>query len=57
MEENKKEVQDYASELINHLLIVMKEAQEKLPEGFQIDGVSCQRYSKNSINVVFTFKS
>ena len=54
MDENKKDTKDWASELINHLLEVMQNAEI---EGCTVDGVSCQRFSQKSFNLTFSFKS
>lgn len=55
MENN--ETKDWASELINHLLDVMRNSGEHITEGIHLDGVSVQKYFKGQFNVTFTFKN
>lgn len=55
--ENEKNEQDWASQLINHLLTIVSVSAEKVPEGFTLDGVSMQRYAKGQFNITFSFKS
>ena len=59
MTENKKETEekkDWASELINYLLTVVETAQEQLPQGYTINGLSMQKYDKERFDINFSFK-
>ena len=53
--ENKTEKKDWASELINYLLTVVETAQEQLPNGYAIDGMSVQKYGKERFAINFQF--
>ena len=58
MTENKKETEekkDWASELINYLLTVVETAQEQLPNGYAIDGLSVQKYDRQRFAINFSF--
>ena len=48
---------DWSSDLMNHLLTAISESTVHIPEGFQLDGISLQRYTKGQFNVTFSFKS
>ena len=53
--ENRNEKKDWASELINYLLTVVETAQEQLPNGYAIDGMSVQKYDKERFAINFSF--
>ena len=57
MENEKKTGNEWAGELMNHLLTIVEESKDHIPEGFQLDGVSLQRYTKGQFNITFSFKS
>jgi len=50
-----KDKKDWASGLINYLLTVVEEAQEQLPDGFAIEGLSVQKYDKERFSINFSF--
>jgi len=54
--ENEKNEQDWASQLINHLLTIVAVSSDKVPQGFSLNGVSMQKYAKDQFNVTFSFK-
>lgn len=53
--EMNEEKRDEISALINHLLDVMQNTE--VHKDFAFNGVSCQRYSNDSFNVTFAFKT
>ena len=48
---------DWSSDLMNHLLTAVSQSAVHIPEGFQLDGISLQRYSKAQFNVTFQYKA
>lgn len=48
---------DWSSDLMNHLLTAVSKSAVRIPEGFQLDGISMQRYSKAQFNVTFQYKA
>lgn len=46
---------DWASPLINYLLTVVEEAQEQLPKGFSINGLSLQKHDEERVSINFSF--
>ena len=48
---------DWSSDLMNHLLTAVSQSAVYIPEGFQLDGISLQRYSKGQFNVTFQYKT
>ena len=57
MAEEKGTQNDWSSDLMNHLLTAVSESAVKIPKGFQLDGISMQRYSKAQFNVTFQYKA
>ena len=55
-EEKNEEKKDWASDLINVLLMTTKQAAEHIAPGFQMKGISLQTISKNEFSVNFQFK-
>ena len=55
MNQNTEKEKDWASELINHLLTVVEKAQDQLPQGFTLDGMSMQSYSQKKFSITFSF--
>ena len=56
MDDRTEEKKDWASELINYLLTVVETAQEQLPQGYTINGLSMQKYDKERFDINFSFK-
>ena len=54
--EHEKEEKDGISELINYLLTTLENVQDKLPDGYSVDGLSVTRYSIESMSINFSFK-
>lgn len=55
MDKNTEQKKDWASDLINYLLTVVEEAQEQLPDGFSIEGMSVQKYDRERFAINFSF--
>ncbi len=55
MDKNTEQKKDWASDLINYLLTVVEEAQEQLPDGFSIEGMSVQKYDHERFAINFSF--
>lgn len=54
--EQDQEKKDGLSELINYLLTTLEKVQDKLPDGFTVDGLSVTKYSIESMSINFSFK-
>jgi len=54
--EHEKEEKDGISELINYLLTTLEKVQDKLPDGYSVDGLSVTKYSIESMSINFSFK-
>ena len=50
MVEEKGTQNDWSSDLMNHLLMAISESAVKIPKGFQLDGISMQRYTNSSMS-------
>lgn len=56
-DEQGEQKNDWSSDLMNHLLTAVSQSAVHIPEGFQLDGISLQRYSKGQFNVTFQYKA
>ena len=54
--EQDQEKKDGLSELINYLLTTLEKVQDKLLDGFTVDGLSVTKYSIESMSINFSFK-